>query len=227
MDKQQAAAEFARGKEDGSTEYGARKEGFIAGWEACEAQSPSDAVNFVHWLIKDGWKILEGVTFYKEPKRGFRIVKGVRDLYNEFNPSGAAPQTDPFIEKHLAKIKELQAHYAEVAAKQAIGPVWVNATAESILFDKIVRNIKTKVVYRHYLYHDLTTAYFEGINDDIYIPLSELEYLDESGAQQIFTRDQICAAFNVGVVAGHKKGIVKGLESQTEYMDTNYPLHTK
>jgi len=95
MDKQQAAAEFARGKEDGSTEYGARKEGFIAGWEACEAQSPSDAVAFIEWLLKNDYYISSDGSCYSliGPKSKSKSIS-IADLYKLFNPSGAAPQAE-------------------------------------------------------------------------------------------------------------------------------------
>jgi len=140
MDKQQAAEAYAR--KDGNKDfhiYAARKEGHIAGWEAHEAQSPSqsDAVAFAEWLYENRWFYFDRstqkwhYTFEQGtsiPKKTYEklYVKTTTELYKLFNPSGAAEPPDPFIEKHLANIKELQAHYAKVHAE-----VVANATPEN------------------------------------------------------------------------------------------------
>lgn len=101
MDKQQAAEKYAlkrygapKSNDDrfaGDTEDGTLD--YIAGWEAREAQSPTDAIEFAIWLrehvVADGAPKLS----YKD-KDGHRSRKTIPELYKLFNPSGAVPQAD-------------------------------------------------------------------------------------------------------------------------------------
>jgi hypothetical protein len=193
-------------------------------YDDLKSNTYTGAVAFIHWLLKSNYYVSDDKTVYKLNRKEGGI--SLDEAYKLFNPSAVVPQAKyPFIEKHLTRIKELQAPYAEIyksvqTVPQAAGPVWVKVTPDKILSNKIIRNIYTKIVYRHYLNHDLTTAYFEGINDDIYIPLSELEYLDESG-QQVFTREDMQNSFEAALRlmdSGYPWPLVFD-----EYMNTNYP----
>lgn len=90
MDKQQAALAYKNSLCSRNDDH---YDAHIAGWEAHEAQSPTDAIEFAIWLrehvVADGAPKLS----YKD-KDGHRSRKTIPELYKLFNPSGAAPQKD-------------------------------------------------------------------------------------------------------------------------------------
>lgn len=79
---------------------------FIDGWEAHEAQSPTDAVQFHDWAIKEGWRY--NIEFWHNSPLSQRLTTA--ELYKLFNPSVAAKQ--PVNQKLLIALKELH-HYTD------------------------------------------------------------------------------------------------------------------
>lgn len=211
MDKQQALEKAAneRGISNGTEAQYIRgfKNGFSDAWDA--QQSPSDAVAQVDSEIRAALGQLLDEIPPQTPDADWwhdglteaidRAEKAYFGIKEPSKPSGAAPQ--------------------------ATGPVWVkaNENCPNTFTDKIVRNIRTKNVYSGFLYKDATTAYFEGRNDDIYVLLTDLEWLDESNTQQVFTWEQVEAAYREGCAYAVNDDNAKSL---TEYMNANYPEKT-
>lgn len=239
MDKQQALEKAAneRGISNGTEAQYIRgfKNGFSDAWDVQQYSSDAvatHAIAFAKWAA-DNHDRLDNF--------------GYEGAYKLFNPSGAAPQpvdAIALLKKHLPAFGDWYSSYknidppksfetlvseyireGDLSAPQAAGPVWVKASKNcpDTFTDKIVRNIHTKNVYSGFLYKDATTAYFEGRNDDIYVLLTDLEWLNDSG-QQVFTREQISEAFFAGLSSGLDSAQDRPFITQDEYMNTNYPI---
>jgi hypothetical protein len=101
MDKQQAAKEFAEKESRTGGDPLFYEIGYLAGWEACAAQSSNDAVAFLEWGHENYEYLIAGAGEIRWRKKGIERPKGdngklytTAELYKLFNPSGAAPQAD-------------------------------------------------------------------------------------------------------------------------------------
>lgn len=249
MDKQQAAENWCIANNDSENSYFKILPAFQAGWEACLATlSPTDAVNFVHWILKNGWRVLEDYTFYKEIKAGGRIIKGARDLYTEFSPSGAAPQYgdkncehcdgDGYISvkeaggdtvtqmycPHCEARNEAMLETLETStAPPAAGPVWVRHSKKfpEDWISVINRNRHTKQVITEFDVEKAEGEYFllEGGRTVYYY---DCEWLDESSTQQVFTREQKEELVENLFTFLKDKWLLTKI-SLSEWFDINYP----
>lgn len=216
----------------------------IAGWEAREAQAPSDAV--VPNLTEIENLLREYYTKNKEGKGG---GYGLRLLKSIANPSGAAPQAeiDPLELSDLRESMGLPPAAGQLGRDNAIlvealeemgkgplqfrpqtpaGPVWVKANKR--LPDKNI-NLPARYNGKHFnmflgdggIYVNLMKCHSLKILEEDF---PGIEWLDESGssapAQQVFNRGQVLSI------------VIKGwfdLPDTVQYNDikewfnTNYP----
>lgn len=248
MDKQQAAKEYATKRygnpDQDIAKLGWHNDGFLdfsAGWEAHEAQSPTDAVGTLcQHCDGDGFTKVDA----RQPDGTFQIDCEVCNATGKlFNPSGAVPQTaaekeiygNKAIDDIIATQKEWEEANSKPAAPQAAGPVWVNL-AENEPFDAgdvpwriIDMSAHSEIENKYFVWTDKTpvdTSYGAVKIEGEWVLYSNIEWLDESG-QQVFTREQV-----EGAIVGFLKEKFKPVDADTaalfdkdaeEYMNTNYP----
>jgi hypothetical protein len=78
---------------DGTAECNDIKRAAIAGWEAHEAQCPTDAVAFAEWIAENGYTRHPQGNWRKN-NENYGKWYSTAELYKLFNPSGAAPQPE-------------------------------------------------------------------------------------------------------------------------------------
>jgi hypothetical protein len=170
--------------------------GFSDAWTACEAQCPTDAVE----LKKEITKILTEEITYSGQVQGFIVHGAIEKLMALFNPSGATPQANKICGQDCGCTSAEQCQFnagnlsmLSRAAPQAAGPVWVKASDH---LPEAGKQISFKVtsggsVYYHGGYVQngaFKTNHGYGYS---YTTLENVEWLDESNTQQVFTREEV------------------------------------
>lgn len=227
MDKQKAAEVFWE-KHFGESPT-TKPNAFIAGWEACEAQSPIDAVKlqFAEWTSKNDWVFQEATSLWYNKEHEFN-EQTTAELYRLFNPSGVAPQKTICQHEPFSKDSTI-CGLCGSPMPQAAGPIWVKLSeglpeVGTISPIKYRNEGRMKVISARYIGEVSCTPKWIEDKDSRPNEFYALEWLDESG-QQAFTREQLEDALFFGMGAGllHNDPD-KAVPICREYMNTNYPL---
>lgn len=230
MDKQQAAE--AHVQKNGLKVGAIRKADYIAGWDACDAQqSPSDAVAFSEWMDKERNKkrgLWEDLTIWSSEN-------ACQKMYKLFNPSGQAPQlavdkkicplcgSDKVVmfdsdndlcqtcKKWFPAVGKIK-----VSAPQAAGPVWVKP---DIRYNNNLPPAGKDVFIRYDNGSVKDACDAEIIKALYWKGFKDIEWLDESNTQQVFTREQV---EEIAAQAMKYGGIWPSSEGIAEWLNTNY-----
>lgn len=164
MDKQQAAKKIANRLLNGKCDtrlFAYIEEGAIAGWEGHEAQSATDTASLLNWIGEKGFWRNTSGFWESAQTKEKYNLESLIHVYRLFNPSGAAPQ--------------------------AAGPVWVKA-----------KNYEGKGAWKLCRVDGSEPMPLRIVRPDFIVDVAgksyshyDVEYLDESGTQQVFTREHV------------------------------------
>jgi len=229
---------FMRGRVD-TQRCGDLLEAYAAGWEAHEAQCPTDAVAFAEWIAENGYTRHPQGNWRKN-NENYGKWYSTAELYKLFNPSGAAVQ---FLCPSCGKSWDVQKHNAcecgailqKTIAPQAAGPVWVKGSERlaNELSNKHYRFSDTKLPIPHRgvrsseSWGNTWLIFRCGLYDQKSYTVENVEWLDE--APPSFTPSQIEMAFYAACNGINRHLGEKAVSIETvkklhrEYMDTNFP----
>lgn len=229
---------------------------FSQGAEWKNKQFPSDALALIKQVPQAMVDAAQGLTdydflqevndFIKSNPSGAALQPGVNERMVKALEQVSEFSTGKLGSKYLGCIiadcnAALEEYYKtdtpiSRSAAQPTGPVWVKCSVKMPTYPGDPNNH-----WRLDGFHKVNGNFFDedgeikfgvhgnGAHDDYVITRDKfqgIEWLDESNSQQLFTWEQVEAAFRAGVIRGDANCEMGG-ESRTpnlqEYMDTNYP----